>query len=246
MFSALDNETIAKMDEKYLNQIATLGSSEFCAQKMYNKKIHLQDMLYLTMRFCEGVLTCMPYHYGPIEDDHADSCDTLAALNREGVLTYNGQLSTNDFPYRQRSYLDFQIAFDAKQKNDMIELLETLHRKGLNVWAALYGRTKHSRQHQYMTLFKAQKSYPTREYDLYDLNVPQFPDYNHNLMKSDLYLVTEPGTSCHPGCINPDLFVKLIVPHQYTLKACVFNIEWDMLQADEIVLESIRELKQRM
>lgn len=245
MFSALDSQTIAKMDEKYLEQIATLGSSEFCDQKMYNKKIHLQDMLYLTMRFCEGVLTCMPYHGGPIDDDHAESCDTLAALNREGVLTFEGQLSTNDLPYRQRSYLIFQIAFDAKQKNDMIELLETLHRKGLNVWASLFGRTKHSRQNQYITLFKSPKSYLTREYDMYDLNAPNLPDYNHNLMESDSYMVTDQYTSCFPKSVYHELMVDLIIPHQYRINVCVFNIEWDMLQADEIILESVRELKQR-
>jgi hypothetical protein len=139
-----------------------------------------------------------------------------------------------------------RAAFDAKQKNDMIELLETLHRKGLNVWASLFGRTKHSRQNQYITLFKSPESYPTREYDMYDLNAPRLPDYNHNLMKSDSYLVTEPGTSCFPKSIYHELMVDLIIPHQYRINVCVFNIEWDMLQADKIVLESIRELKQCM
>jgi hypothetical protein len=243
MFSALDSQTIAAMDEKYLEQIQALGSNEFCKQ-LTKSNVPLQDMLYLTMRFCEGVLTEMPYHCGPIEDDHIESCETLIALNREGVLTDEGQRSTMDGPHRQRSYLDFHIGFDAEQHTDMVELVETLHRKGLNVWADIVNHNDWNDTQRIM-LFKTPQASHTREYDQYELNAPMVPDVSREIrMKHDLYWVTGHFTSCPPG-VTADVMVELDIPHQYALYACVFNIEWDMLQADEIVLESILELKQR-
>ncbi len=64
--------------------------------------------------------------------------------------------------------------------------------------------------------------------------------------KSKLYTVTEDCTTIFPFCRFNHLHVNLKSSHDYRLQCAVFNIEWDMLQADEIVLESVRELKARL
>lgn len=243
---ALDTQTIKELDDKYIEQIKELGSIPFC-HKLRDTTIPLKDMLYLTMRFCENkILHAIPHHPEPIVEDHQESCDTLIALNREGVLTIDGQRSCyyKEYPNeRQRSYLDFRISFDIDQYDNMIELLKNLHNKGLNIWSKI--ENNNTMKKRYITMFKAPLLYPTRKRDTYDLDVQNISKLVKNYkILHQLFLVKNDSTWCSPNIDDmDDLFVNIDIPYEYTLYVNAFNIEWDMLQAESIILETIREMQ---
>ncbi len=253
MFSELSHEIISSMDDKYLHLFASMSGAEFSKYLSEQESVPVMDMLYITMQFCKGLIDQLPHHASPIVDDHEDSINILVELQREGVLTFDGQRSTSN-DVRQRSYLFFIISFDQEQYEYIIQLLEELHSKGLNVWARI--EEKHSDENRYVSLFKAPKDYPSREYDIYALNDTNEINISKDAMvhfndpsikaKTDLYEVTENSTCVFPYCRFEHMHMQLEYSHYYRLTCNVFNIEWDMLQADEIVLESVRELKARL
>ncbi len=246
MFSELTDAIIAEMDEKYLDLMESMDSDDFLEDlDDEDETIDYQDVLYISMKYCEGVLSQSVYNLGPIMYDHIESADTLVQLHKEGILTVSGQRSVAG--KRQRSYIDFSIRFDECEFDYIVELLETLHKRGLNVW----GLIKSDTHMQQIALFKAPRDHPNHDLDCYELNSKRLSDRKFNSDMNMLCLVTEPRTRQWPDSPFHDYEhsffenVEVIVPHEYTLIADVFNIEWDDLQADEILLDAIRELKAR-
>lgn len=241
MFSTLNNEVIAQFDAKYLDMINSMPIAEFW-DHLEDISVDYQDVLYLIMKFCKGEISGTPWSGGSIIDDHVESCDTLAQLNYEGVLTHDGQRSfEHTAELRQRSYLDFEISFNTQELDMMIQLMETLHKRGLNVFASIQNLQTY--KIHYVNLFKAPQDCEYRDCDVYELNGSS--PISDDFIQHDLHWVKNTLTSMHPNCSPYEFVENMRNPHDYTITASVFNIEWNQLQADEIVLQSMIELKNK-
>ena len=83
-----------------------------------------------------------------------------------------------------------------------------------------------------------------KEYNLYNLNASNLKTKETDLIESKkLCYVTDNTTGCYPDCAYTETFVNLEILNKYIISAVIFNIEWNTLQADEILLNAIQDLK---
>lgn len=254
---------IEKYNEKHLAEIdaikdeenlkAMIGKSK-TFWKAYENKIGYTEYLYLMKQFLIGNLYATLAYIRPIDNSHQESALVLGQLLDEGIITTGGQRSyeeETDDHRKQRSYLDFEMPIEESDIETAIQLLETLHEKGFNVSAMIceydqsYDQTEYDEEMDYSVLLNPIRSiilFKSEDRTIHDLNAPTL----NVKIPQDEYLVTVGGTWCPLDSPNysDHLIQHVVYPAKYVISVSMFNQKWDMLQADEVLLETIRDMKQ--
>ena len=252
MFVPLTTKIIKKLNKQYLDEIKNLAKDN--SRDFWDKhsgELEYHEFVYLTMHFVMGNIYSTPGHHGPIVANHKDSCSVLKQLALEGILTSNGQQSIKD---KQRSYLDFEFPIEKHDIEDAIKLMSTLHESGLNVFATISKYDKAGDEFEYDHEDSFDNDYemfwdPVKNIIMFESPDLSINDTNAPTMDvkipRELLKVTHPGTHIHPEdthngyhCVN-----RIIYPTNYLVRIRIFNKEWNMLQADQILLTAVREMK---
>ncbi len=259
MFATLTEAMIATYDALYLEKINSMSCSDFW-DTVTKKAISYEECLYFATKYFDGTLKGMK-HY-PVPFDDTASAETLIELNKAGAFTYSGQPSIPE--EQMRSYLVFKMVFDDKPK--VITFLDRLHLKGLNVWACIvqyekaieecvpdckhepdmfckvsFPRYASCTTGQRIALFKSD-DYSIADYSVTNTYANFFANDDDARKQCE---VTKPGTYCWPIFSEDDdpMIDYIDFPFEYVMDIAVFSQQWDDLQADEVVLETMREME---
>ena len=246
---------IEQFASKYLNDITAIKESDDRKDQIVKSqqfwkahhKVDYSTYLYLMREYVNDNLCATPYCFSPIWEDHDESRPILDQLMCEGILTTAGQRSIEN---KQRSFIAFEMPIDEDDINAAIGLLQMLHDKGLNVSASIckYDQSEDDCEYEeemdYSVLFTEFRNIILFQSDarmIYNTNAPTL----EVTIPSDEVLVSRSGTWCHLD--SPNLFDHnidhVIYPTTMIMSVSMFNQNWDMLQADEVLLETIREMK---
>lgn len=258
MFYPLTSTMIKKNNKLYLDKIKSIKNNTTDEKELIKKsdqfweqfeeEIDYYTFVYLTRQFIIGNLYTTTYHGLPIEEDHTDSCGVLEQLALEGILTSNGQRSYKEDG--MRSYLDFEFPIEKYDIDNTIQLLIKLYEKGMNVSAKIMKHNPPSNTHkyteyeEYATFWKDVRYiilFKSDNRTIYDVHA-------HTLeiklplkeIEVSIGLTHSPIDSPNDDCYN---IKNIIFPNEYRVKISMFNQKWNDLQADQVLLDSIREMK---